>query len=158
MQPSARDAAMPTARGGRIDPTTSSKTRVRAGTSAFDLHRVDDASLNDVREGYLAARPAGRGTDTSMFGSAPKRRGVEVNGPTFGIRARRTAQSETYSGTLAAGRIMPSAMRSTEAFVSSARRYGVTGPGSSGGSTSGSESIGTHPAGSWSPPRRGRRS
>lgn len=110
----------------RQAPTTTGKTRPTMGTSAF--HLVDDASMTDVRGGFLESRPQGIG-GSDILGPGGHRKGVEVGGPQFGISASRGAQAETYSGTLANGRLMKPAMRTPGSeFTGAAKTYGVTGP------------------------------
>lgn len=114
----------------RVAPTTTGKNRPTMGTSAF--HLVDDASMTDVRGGFLEARPEGKGTDQSIFGTGGARTMTEVNGPQFGISASRGAQAETYSGTLANGRLMRPATRTPgREFTSGALAYGPIAPGKS---------------------------
>lgn len=91
----------------QLAPSTTGRNRPTMGTEAF--HLVDDASATDTRAGFLEARPQGRGTDQSIFGVTAHRRGVETNGPSYGISASRGAQAETYGSTLANGRLMPNA-------------------------------------------------
>lgn len=137
-------------------PTTTGRNRPTMGTSAY--HLVDDASANDVRGGFLEARPEGIGSDVMAFGRSKPRSQVEVGGPQFGITASRGAQAETYSGTLAEGRLMRPATRTPGSeFSSSATTYGVTGPGS-GSSGGGGRRASSKPKGAWKPPRSGKRS
>jgi hypothetical protein len=106
MVPAGGSGAM---RKRKMAPSTTGRNRPTMGTSAF--HLVDDASASDTRTGFMEARPEGLGTDSSIFGVGGGRSQGEVNGPQFGISASRGAQSETYSGTLAAGRLMRPATR-----------------------------------------------
>lgn len=138
-----------------LAPTTTGANRPTMGTSAF--HLVDDASATDVRAGYLAARPEGRGTDQSIFGTGPARKSVEVGGPQFGISASRGAQAETYAGTLANGRLMRPATRTPgREFTGSAVMYGPTGPGQSSGG--GGRRSAAKPKGAWTPPKKSKTS
>lgn len=150
---------VPASGRGKMAPTTTGKNRPTMGKSAFEMARVDDASATDVRGGFLEARPEGIGTDQSIFGTGPARRQTEVNGPQFGITASHGAQSETYGGTLAAGRLMNPVMRSPGSeFSSSASGYGPTGPGSgSGGGGRAGGSV-KRAKGAWKPPNSGKTS
>lgn len=140
----------------RKAPTTTGANRPTMGTSAF--HLVDDASANDVRGGFLEARPEGIGSDVMALGTSKPRAQVETNGPQFGITASRGAQAETYGGTLANGRLMRPATRTPGSeFSGSATSYGPTGPGSSSGGGGGRRAS-SKPKGAWKPPRSGKRS
>lgn len=126
--PGATKARRPNRTRGQVDPTSTSRTRQTMGTEAYRL--TDDASASDVRQGFLESRPM-REDIESVMGVAARRPQVSAQerlGAGYRVQARRSAASETYSSTLANGRIVSAVSGVTDNFRGDSAVFGPLGP------------------------------
>ena len=113
----------------RLPREITSATRNPIGTEAYRL--VDDASATDVKKGFVRAKAGSGKTDDANMSSPAIRPQVSAQatlGANYHVVANRGAQSETYPGTLANGRIMKPAVSRTDEFYGDAAAYGPLGP------------------------------
>lgn len=113
----------------RMPREITSATRNPIGTEAYRL--VDDASATDVRKGFVETKKGSGKVDDAAMGVNARRPQVSAQatlGAQYHVVANRGAQTETYPGTLANGRLMRPAVSRTDEFYGDAAAYGPLGP------------------------------